>query len=419
MFFDAQINSARTTYYASKIEEQSCNNKAFFQTIGSISHTKSDSVLPDYTSLIQMLEKFSNYFVDKIAAIRLKLYQSNQGAPIVNDERITPPPELSSFTPSTVDEVVKLIKQSATKSCQLDPIPTHLLKENLEAVAPIICDIVNLSLKNGIFPIEFKKAIVCSLIKKSTLDKNILKNYRPVSNLSFISKITEKIVASRFKKHLLENSLHEPKQSAYRSHHSTETALISVTNDIMCAVDQKKAVVLVLLDLSAAFDTIDHSILQNRLHKRYGITGTALSWFETYLTDRCQIIQLNGESSDEMRLQFGVPQGSVLGLFLFTSYTAPLGEIARRHGVELHLYADNTQVYMSFSPLTDESTTRTFQRIEACIAEIRMWLKNNKLMLNDDKTDVLVISSVSMRSKLPNATPENRIIYCHSFSCGA
>ena len=254
--------------------------------------------------------------------------------------------------------------------------------------------------KNTSFLI-FKKAIVCPLIKKSTLDKNILENYRPVSNLSCISKITE-IVASRFKKHLLKNSLHEPKQSAYRSHHSTETALISVTKYIMCAVDQKKAVVLVLLDLSAAFDTIDHSILLNRLQKRCGITGTALSWFETYLTDRCQVIQLNGESFDKMQLQFGVPQGSVLGPLLFTSYTAPLGEIARRHSVELHLYADDTQVYMSFSPLSDESTTRTFQRIEACIAEIRTWLKDNKLMLNDDKTDVgpLVISSVSMRSKL-------------------
>ena len=375
-----------------KLKNSHVTTKRFFQTIGSISHTKSDSVLPDYTSLIQMLEKFSNYFVDKSAAIRLKLDQSNKDAQIVNDERITPPPELSSFTPATVDEVVKLIKQSATKSCHV--------KENLEAVAPIICDIVNLSLKNGIFPTELKKTIVPPLIKKSTLDKNDLENYRPVSNLSFISKITEKIVASRFKKHLLENSLHEPKQSAYRSHHSTETALISVTIDIMCAVDQKKAVVLVLLDLSAAFNTIDHSILLNRLHKRYGITGTALSRFETYLTDRCQVIQLNGERSDEMRLQFGVPQGSVLGPLLFTSYTAPLGEIARRHGVELHLYADDTQVYMSFSPLSDESTTRTFHRIEACIAEIRTWLKDNKLMLNDEKTDVLVISSVSMRLKL-------------------
>ena len=99
-----------------KLKNSHITAKRFFQTIGSISHTKSDSVLPDYTSLIQMLEKFSNYFADKIAAIRLKLDQSNQDAQIVDDERITLPPELSSFTPATVDEVVKLIKQFATKS---------------------------------------------------------------------------------------------------------------------------------------------------------------------------------------------------------------------------------------------------------------------------------------------------------------
>ena len=214
---------ARTSYYASKIEEQSSNNKTFFQTIGFISHTKSDTVLPDYISQTQMIQKFNKlYFVDKIAATRLKLDLSNQDARIVDDERITPPPELSSFTLATVDEV-------ATESCQLDLIPRHLFKENFEAVAPIICDIVQ---RNS------KKAIVCPLIKKYTFDKNILKNYRSVSNFSFILKITEKIVASRFKKHLLENSLHETKQSAYRSHHNSETALISVTNDIMCAVDQ-------------------------------------------------------------------------------------------------------------------------------------------------------------------------------------
>ena len=159
--------------------------------------------------------------------------------------------------------------------------------------------------------------------------------------------------------------------------------------------------------ISTAFDTIDHSILPNRLRKRFGIIGTALSWFETYLTDLCQLIQLDGGSSDEMRLQFGVPQLSVLSRvsLSFTSYTIPLCEIARRHGVELHLYADDTQVYMSLSPLSDENTTTTFQRIEACIAEIRTWLKENKLMHNDDKTDVLVSSSVSLRSKLQVGLP--------------
>ena len=166
-----------------KLKNSHVTTKPFFQTIGSISHTKSDSVLPDYTSPIQKLEKFSNYFVDKIAAIRLRLDQSNQDAQIVNDERITPPPELSSFTPAAVDEVVKLIKQSATKSCQLDPIPTHLLRENLEAVAPIICDIVNLSLKNGIFPTEFQKKNCSPTDQEIHLRQKYSKNYRPVSNL--------------------------------------------------------------------------------------------------------------------------------------------------------------------------------------------------------------------------------------------
>ena len=112
-----------------------------------------------------------------------------------------------------------------------------------------------------------------------------------------------------------------------------------------------------------------------------------------------------------MRLQFGVPQLSVLSRvsLSFTSYTIPLCEIARRHGVELHLYADDTQVYMSLSPLSDESTTTTFQRIEACIAEIRTWLKENKLMPNDDKTNVLVSSSVSLRSKLQVGLPHLKI----------
>ena len=123
------------------------------------------------------------------------------------------------------------------------------------------------------------------MIKKPSIDSNILKNYRPVSNLCFLSKCLERIVANQLKIYLSENKLYAKCQSAYRANHSTETALLRVHNDIMRALDLRKDVISVMLDLSAAFDTLDHDILLNRLQCRFGITGSALQWFRSYLTD--------------------------------------------------------------------------------------------------------------------------------------
>lgn len=194
--------------------------------------------------------------------------------------------------------------------------------------------------------------------------------------------------------------MHEPMQSAYRSHHSTETALVRVCNDILCAVDERKAVILILLDLSAAFDTIDHEILIDRLRHRLGISGTSLEWFRSYLADRTQSIHIQGETSGEAYLHFGVPQGSVMGPLLFILYTAPLGDIARRHGLELHLYADDTQVYITFQPKTEMDGQEAMRRINACVAEIRAWMIQNLLQINDGKTEAIVICSPHLRSKV-------------------
>ena len=254
-----------------------------------------------------------------------------------------------------------------------------------------------MSLADAVFPDQFNTAHVCTLIKKSTLDCNALKDYRPVSNLSYISKSVEKVVAVRLQKHHQDNQLYEPVQSACRPAHSTEAALVRVTNDLVCS-RQAQTVILVLLDLSAAFDTVDHDILLQRLHEDIGVCGVPLQWFESYLTGLNQAITINKTSASECDIIYGVPQGSVLGPILFTCYTKPLGVIAREPGLSLHIYADDTQLYIAFKPV-GESELAT-ERVEACADEISSWMRKNKLQLNDSKTEVMGICYVHNHSKV-------------------
>ena len=155
-------------------------------------------------------------------------------------------------------------------------------------------------------------------------------------------------------------------QSAYKVAHSTETALLKVQSDIFNAIDEQESVLLLLLDLSAAFDTVDHVILLNRLNTRYGIKGNALHWFASYLKERRQFIQVENTRSSSVELQWGVPQGSVLGPILYTSYTAPLGYIIRKHGLQFHLYADDCQIYVSFKPGANEDFCRSVENGDLC-----------------------------------------------------
>ena len=178
-----------------------------------------------------------------------------------------------------------------------------------------------MSLSSATMVKSHKTAVVSPRLKKPDADYNQFSNFRPVSNLCLISKMIEKAVAIQLTNHIVNNHMDEMFQSAYKVFHSTETALVKVHNDILCAVDNNDSVVPLLLDLSAAFDTVDHSILLSRLALRFGVNFQVIAWIESYLKDREQFVQIETTKSSIRQLLRGVPQGSVLGPLVYVLYT--------------------------------------------------------------------------------------------------
>ena len=187
-------------------------------------------------------------------------------------------------------------------------------------------------------------------------------------------------------------------QSAYRQYHSTETAMIKVTNDILRAIDDYSDVILVLLDLSAAFDTLDHQILLSRLKSYFGFTGSVLQWFRSYLTNRSQKVVISEVASSLRQLEFGVPQGSILGPLLFVLYMAPLQDVISRHGLDCMFYADDTQLYIAVNPKKPSSE---LDRLSSCVEDIIKWNTDNFLLCNPTKTEVMHLTSRFIKNHSP------------------
>ena len=290
-----------------------------------------------------------------------------------------------------------LLSQSPDKQCDLDPLPTFLLKRCSRALSTTITNIINLSLSTGTFPDSFKHSVLTPLLKKPSLDKEVLSNYRPISNLSLLSKLTEKVVKSRLVGHLSAHSMLNPHQSAYIKSHSTETVLLSLHDHLIKRISQQELTGICLLDLSAAFDTIDHSTLLHRLKTWFGFDGTALSWLSSYLSSRSFAVSAHGSLSPTFSSSHGVPQGSVLGPLLFILYTTPLSALISSTPVEHHLYADDTQLYLSFKPhlFTDAASS-----LQSTFSSISSWMAANLLALNSSKTDFLIIGSPQQLAKL-------------------
>jgi len=373
--------------------------RQLWNTINNILHRHKSPSLPTSIATSSTAEAFAQFFHDKITKLRASIPPTNtspyQPAPVIE------PMKFHTFQPATVDEIFNIIRSLPDKQCDLDPIPTSLLKKCLPVLAPTITNIINLSLATGDFPSVFKQSFVTPLIKKPSLDKENLSNYRPISNLSFLSKLSERVVKRRLDQHLTQNKLYNLYQSAYTKFHSTETALLSVYDSLIRATAKQQVSCLCLLDLSAAFDTIDHDILLHRLTTWFGITGSVLSWFQSYLSSRSSIVSVSGLKSTSFSSSCGVPQGSVLGPLLFIMYTTPLSNLISNSPVSHHLYADDTQLYLSFSP---HSYSSNIVQLQSVIAQVSTWMSSNLLALNPNKTEFLIIGTSQQLSKLNSPT---------------
>ena len=223
--------------------------------------------------------------------------------------------------------IISSVLRNPPKTCSLEPWPTFLVKSCIDILLQSLTKLVNLFLQQGVFPKPFKNAIVTPLMKKTSLPKEDLNNYQPFSGLSFLSKLVEHIVATQIRSRIDSNDLGKIFQSAHKAGHSTETALLCIQNEIHLSLSKGMPTAFVLLDLSAAFDTIDHDTLLSCMSTRFGFTSTVCRWFTAYLLDRSQSVKIDSVISKCFKLNFGVPKGSVLGPLLFSLYTSDLSQV--------------------------------------------------------------------------------------------
>ena len=331
-----------------------------------------------------------NFFSKKIERIRSELSSKQSKNKFqIRTIDIQDIPTLDHFNQVNDEKLIEVITAMKNKENLFDQIPVTIVKNNISFFLPLLNKAINLSLSRGIFPAELKHAIVSPIYKTNSDDSELNKNYRPVSNLPFVSKLHEKLALIQIQAHLDKNRLNPDYQSAHQSGHSCETAVCRVVNDMQKMVAGGQMVLLAQLDMSAAFDTVDHTTLMDLLCQKFGISGKVMTWLESYLKGRTFSVKIKYVRGGRLLLIHGVPQGSILGPLLFILYISDIPKIAANFDVHSHGYADDVQLYIPFNPFFNYTATSI--KLQHCIFGIEHWMNDSYLKLNVDKTEVMFI----------------------------
>ena len=339
--------------------------KKLFNLVNNILGRKSSNPLQNGRTLAQLSEDFAIYFLDKIDNIRERFKHIDPCQPSGLHT-----PQLVKFALVTSSRLGNIIRKMPSKTCQLDNVPTAKLQEILEGCLPSITHLVNSSLDQGKFCKEWKEAVVKAINKEEN------SNYRPVSNLCFISKIVEKITLDQFNQHCQDYNLVPEYQSAYRKKLICETSLVKLVNDILWNMENQLVTAIVILDLSAAFDTVDHDLLLEVLDKRFGIVNKAIDWYRSYLVPRRFRVAIKDKTSWPRQLDYSVPQGSIQGAFLFIAYVSTLDQVIDSEQLTLNGFADDHSIRRVFKPskLGHKEELDTIAIMEKSMQDIKVWM---------------------------------------------
>jgi hypothetical protein len=379
------VEIKKQNYFMQSIKGCNSNQKKLWNVICKLTGSP-EYQFPSHSSA----DDINNFFISKIQKLRHEIDEitpnTNYSDTFLNYNANYQSSDFFEFHPVSNSDVLKLVNSMNKTCCSLDPFNFSKVPQVLSLLVPLFTSIINGCFSEGIFPDSEKIAIVRPLLKKPSLNKEDLKNLRPVSNLTFLSKLIEKAMLQQLNSHFNHNKCISDFQSAYRKNHSTETALCRIYNDLLHNIQDSKSSILIMLDLSSAFDTIDHNLLLSDLADT-GIKNKALSLLKSYLEHRFQRVKVNDSLSSLNELHFGVPQGSVLGPVLFSLYSSKIATILEAHGINYHLYADDSQFYI---PISNLDLSR--EKIASVLSDIRLCMHERKLKLNEGKTEVILIN---------------------------